>query len=124
MAYDPQMLRSIAANPAAYPGSPPSPVDRSGPPAPGTAGDEKPKSEPEQLAELGAKAKESLAAARAAFEELSATAEMAETIDPKTERTIAKAAETLASLDEDCEAVCETLEAAAGEHTELVDGDD
>jgi hypothetical protein len=128
MAYDPSTLRAIAANPTAYPGSPPNPVDRGGPPAPpapgGAPGAEPAKSEPEQLAELAAKAKEALAAARAAFDDLSAFAEMAETVDPKSEKTIAKAAEMLTTLDEECEALCEGLEAAAGEHAKMVSGDE
>lgn len=122
MAYDPQMLRAIAANPTAYPGAPPSPVDRSAPPAPAEA-PAAPKSEPEQLAELGEKAKEALAAARAAFDELSAAAEIAETIDPKTEKLIMKSAEAIGALDDECQAMCDALESAAGEHTSMIDGE-
>lgn len=119
MAYDMNILRGLAANPTAYPGAAPSPA----PVAPGGAAEgEKP--EPVALAELAQAAKEALADAAAKFAELTEAAEVSDLIDPKSEKTIAATADGLARLMAGCEGMCEALDAAAAEHSSLVDGKD
>jgi hypothetical protein len=120
---DPNMLRALAANPTPYPGSPPNPVNRGpgagpGAPAPGGA----PPSEAAGLSGKGKKAKETLKAARAAFEDLAADAELAENMDPALEKLITGATEQLATLDDDCEDMCTELDGMAEDHEALVKG--
>lgn len=119
---NPAVLRTIAANPAAYPDSPASPVARV-PDAGAEAGaPEAPKAEPVALHEQATAVKEAIAAARSALEDLAASAEMAESIDPEVEKAISAASDELGEVDDDIAECLEKLGDARQEHEDLMDG--
>lgn len=124
MAQNPAILRSIAANPAAYPDSPASPVQRV-PDAGGAPTEEPAAAEPIALHDAATTAKAQVEAARAALEDLQAQAEMADMIDPAAEKAIASAAEEIAAIDDDLAECVDKLAEARKEHEELMgDGSD
>jgi hypothetical protein len=124
---DPQILRSIAANPAAYPGSPPSPVDATAPAAapPDDAEPEEEQAEPVALHEAAIKAQKSIAQALADLAELHGLAQTADDIDAKVESAIEDCMDALQEVDDDFDDVVSDLGDARDEHEqELEDEED
>lgn len=125
MAYDPNVLRTLVSPPPTYPGSPANPVNpmgHGGQQGPAPAGDA-PKAEPVALHEAGITAQKAIKAAREALEDLSAQAEMGETIDPSVEKTISAAADSIAELDETMDEITEKLGDARQDHEDMVTPD-
>lgn len=121
---DPAQLRAIIGNPAAYPGSPPSPVQSGAGGAPGGAPGEAPKAppkaEPVDLHDRAVKAKELATQLRTELEELGAAAEMAETIDPNVEKVLSAAAQMVVEIDDSLTDAVDELGAARADHEALM----
>lgn len=128
--FPPNVLKSIAANPAAYPGSPPSPVDPKtggtvphGAPAVADPTKGAPKSEPADLHDKAMAAKDLCAQARAALEELASDAQMANLIDPGTEKSITDAYDQIQKVDDAMQDAVDELGNARADHEALTTPD-
>lgn len=130
MGYDPAHLRSmLSAPPPAFGGAQPNHGAAHGGAAgaPGAAPhqqQEAPQAEPVALHDAAVKAQEACAAARAALEELSAQAEMAETIDPSVEKAIATCSDSMGECDDGMQEVVANLLTAREDHEAATAVDD
>lgn len=111
---DPAILAQIGSSPGAHP-------SHAAPP-PGVAGPEGPESEPVAIHEACQTACAAVQAAREELEELSSQVDMADDVDPATEKMIADAAEQIAKIDDVLQQAEQKLGETRKAHDDMVSG--
>lgn len=112
---DASILRTIAANPSPTPGAAPAAPGKDAP------GEKPPVSEPVALADAGTAASDGLKNALGTLEDLMAQVEVAESVDPKIEKLVAKAIDFATKASQALSEAAEALGSARDEHDDLVD---